>query len=339
MSSPPSSELEAQLQSKSNTIETMELEMSRLRAQVERLAISTSGAGDSEQVTALEEKLARSEKAAALAQRELADLKGNLERTSAKAVKESSERVSAETKLRTLEREREEVGTARDELQKKAEGLEKKVATLTTLHKEQDARMQTLRKDKEKADKELADLRSEVVKLRKSDAHDRGGTDDDHLDELENEERLRLEKKVRELETENHDLRRGIWHERRKEMQVGPDDTSPSGQFTDVDLGGGLRSPSLRKGGGGITDFFTSGLNALAGGGPSHGGDHEGLLEDDDMEFDEEAFRKAQEEDAKKRIERIKEIKRGLKSWEGYRLDLVESRHGSSEGFGEIFEV
>jgi hypothetical protein len=63
------------------------------------------------------------------------------------------------------------------------------------------------------------------------------------------------------------------------------------------------------------------------------------LLEDDDMEFDEEAFRRAQEEEQKKRIERIKEIKRSLKNWEGWRLDLVENRRGGGEGIGEIFEV
>src|SRR3954451_10733613 len=57
----PSAELEAQLQSKSATIETMELEMSRLRAQVERLSVSASTPSD--QITALEEKLARAEKA------------------------------------------------------------------------------------------------------------------------------------------------------------------------------------------------------------------------------------------------------------------------------------
>ncbi|KAK1754481.1 USO1-intracellular transport [Echria macrotheca] len=330
----PAGELEAQLQSKSATIETMELEMSRLRAQVERLSVSAST--PSEQIAALEEKLARAEKAAALAQRELTDLKRNLERATEKAVKEGSERTSAETKLRALERENAEVVAARDELAKKVDALEKKVATLTTLHKEQDGRTQTLRKDKERVDKEVAELKQKIEKveadnfrLRKKDAAE-GGGDDEGVDELENEGRLRLEKRVRELEAENSDLRRGIWHEKRKEMQVGPDDAA---RFENVDLGG---SPWQRKApsvGGGIGDFFTSGLNALTGTG------HEELLEDDDMEFDEEAFRRAQEEDQKKRIERIKDIKRGLKNWEGWRLDLVENRRGGGEGIGEIFEV
>ena len=58
-------------------------------------------------------------------------------------------------------------------------------------------------------------------------------------------------------------------------------------------------------------------------------------------QLDRYAFRRAQEEDAKKRLERIREVKRGLKNWEGWRLDLVEDRSGGvgGEGIGEIFEI
>jgi chromosome segregation ATPase len=354
MSTPAGSELEAQLQSKSATIETMELEMSRLRAQVERLSVSAST--PSEQLTALEEKLARAEKAAALAQRELGDLRRNLDRTSEKAVREGSERASAETKLRALEREAADLRTERDAAATKAEALERKVATLTTVHKDQDGRTQALRKEKERADKEAAELvakleraEAENLRLRKKDAAD-GGGDDDAVDELEDEGRRRLEDRVRELEAENTDLRRGIWHERRKEMQSGPDDGTPGGaRFTDVDLGSvspsaHRRGASHHPGGGGFGDFFASGLNALTGagaaGGAAGGDENEGFLDDDgDMDFDEEAFRKAHEEEAKKRIERIKEVKRSLKNWTGWRLDLVESRRGGGEGIGEIFDI
>jgi hypothetical protein len=321
----------------------MELEMSRLRAQAERLSVSASTPG--EQIAALEEKLARAEKAAALAQRELADLKRNLERTAEKAVKAGSERASAETKLRSLEKEVAELGAARDELARKTEAQEKKVATLTTLHKEQDGRVQLLRKEKAHAEEEAAGLAARVerlgaenLRLRKKDAAE-GGGDDDGVDELENEEQERLRKRLRELEAENTDLRRGIWRERRKEMQLGPDDVGPGSRFTDVDLGGGVTSPSHRKGAGGFGDFFTSGLNALTGGGGRDDDDGDDDDGNDDMEFDEEAFRKAQEEDARKRLERIKEIKRTLKNWEGWRLDLVDSRRGGGEGIGEIFDI
>lgn len=335
IASPPS-ELQADLDSKIATIESMEIEISKLKARVERQ--ETGASSEREQVTALEEKLARAEAAAGKAQRELQDVKRNLERATEKAVREGSERSSAETKVKTLEHEAEQLRAAKDELEKKADGLDKKVTTLTTLHKEQDARSQTLRKDKERADKEVEELRSKVEKLeseniklrsRKS-AEGGGGLDDEGVDELENEERLRLERKIRTLEKEVHDLRSGAWIEKRREMEA----TSPG--FQDVDLTGGSigATPHKKHSGGGFGDFLTSGLNALAG-----GGDDEGFMDDDDADFDEDAFRKAQEEESQKRIERIKEIKRSLKHWEGWRLDMVDMRRGGGEGIGDIFDV
>ncbi|KAJ1326718.1 golgin subfamily A member 2 [Microdochium nivale] len=338
----PPSELQAQLDSKSATIESMELEISRLRAQSERQA--SNGGSDREQVVALEEKLARSEQAAIKAQRELGDAKKNLERTAERAVKEGSERTSAETKIRTMEQDYQKLQEDKAELDKKVEALEKKVAALGSLHKENDSRSQALRKEKEKAEKEAKEaltkvekLEAENARLRKKDAAEGGGNDDD-VDELEDEERQRMQKKIRDLESEVYDLQRGIWHQKRREMEPGmtEDITSPNGGgFTNIDLGSGLASPiSARKGFG---EFLASGLNALTGAGTE---EHEGLLEDDDLEFDEEAFRKAQEDDAKTRLERIKEIKRGLKNWEGWRLDLVDSRRGGGGyGGGQIFEV
>ncbi|KAI0387189.1 hypothetical protein F5Y04DRAFT_243211 [Hypomontagnella monticulosa] len=346
MASPPG-ELQAQLASKSATIENMELEISRLRAQAERQA--SAGGTDREQITALEEKLARSEQAAMKAQRELGDLKRNLERTTERAVKEGSERTSAETKLRSLERDVERLHGEKAELEKKAEALEKKVAALGTLHKENDSRSQALRKDKERAEKEAQDARAKIerleaenTRLRKKDAAE-GGGDDDGVDELEDEDRLRMEKKIRDLESEVYDLRRGIWHQRRKDMEPGAEDAGASpGGFTNIDLGqpGSARKHSNRAGGG-FGDFFTSGINALTGATPvEEKGDNDGFLDDDDMEFDEEAFRRAQEEDARRRLERIKEIKRGLKNWEGWRLDLVDARRGGGGyGAGEVFEI
>ena len=322
--------------------------MSRLRAQVERLSVSAST--PSEQITALEEKLARADKAAGLAQRELLDVRAELENASKRAVREGSERASAETQARALEQRVAAAEAAKEEMGRKVEGLEKKVATLTTLHREQDGRAQVLRREKEAVEKEVVGLREKVerlegenVRLRKKDAAE-GGGDDEGVDELVEEERKKLEGRVRELEAENTDLRRGIWQERRKEMQVGPEEAA---RFETVDLGQGRMSPSVRKGGsgGGFGDFFASGLNALTGAQQGqhhhqhHHQQHEELLEDDDMEFDEEAFRRAQEEEQKKRIERIKEIKRSLKNWEGWRLDLVENRRGGGEGIGEIFEL
>ncbi|KAI0101688.1 hypothetical protein GGR51DRAFT_550832 [Nemania sp. FL0031] len=336
----PTGELQEQLASKSATIETMELEISRLRAQAERQA--TAGGTDREQIVALEEKLARSEQAAMKAQRELTDLKRNLERTTERVVKEGSARSSAETKLRSFERDLERITAEKAELEKKTEALEKKVVALGTLHKENDSRSQALRKDKERAEKEAQDAQSKIEKLegenlrlRKKDAAE-GGGDDEGMDELENEERQRMEKKIRDLEAEVYDLRRGIWHQRRRDMEPGAE-----GDFTNIDLdnnNGPLPPNSARKTSNkGFSDYLTSGINALAGVTPE---EQEEFLDDDDMEFDEEAFKRAQQEDAKRRIERIKELKRGLKNWEGWRLDLVDGRRGGGGyGAGEIFEI
>lgn len=315
----------------------MEIEISKLKTRLERHESGASS--EKEQVTALEDKVARAESAAGKAQRELQDLKKNLERTTEKAVKEGSERTSAETKLRTLEQNLKTEVDAKEELSKKAEGLEKKVATLTTLHKEQDGRSQALRKEKEAADKEVKALKSKVEKLESENLKLRsrksteggGGLDDEGVDELENEERMKLERKIRSLETEVHELRSGAWIDKRRELES----TSPGFQDVDLSTGYSHAGPHRKANtGGGIGDFFTSGLNALAGG----GGDDE-LLDDDDLDFDEDAFKTAQAEESKRRIERVKEIKRSLKHWEGWRLDIVDVRRGGGEGIGDIFDV
>ncbi|KAI1053942.1 hypothetical protein LB507_007343 [Fusarium sp. FIESC RH6] len=335
MASPPA-DFKAELEAKTATIESMEIEISKLRAQAERHASGSTS--EKEQVTALEDKLARAEAAAGKAQRELQDLKRNLERTAEKAVREGSERTSAETKVKTLEHELEEVKSARDELEKKVEALDKKATTLTTLHKEQDSRLQSVKKEKEKAEREVTELQAKVEKLESENTKLKsrksleggGGLDDEGVDELEDEERQKLERKIRALESEVHELRSGAWIEKRRELEA----TSPGFQDVDLSTGNPLSPTGRRKSAaGGIGDFFTSGLNALAG-----GGDDE-FLEDDDMDFDEDAFRKAQEEESKRRIERIKEIKRSLKHWEGWRLDIVDIRRGGNEGAGEIFDV
>ncbi|KAL2757950.1 hypothetical protein ACRALDRAFT_2040268 [Sodiomyces alcalophilus JCM 7366] len=342
--SPPAvAELEASLASKSATIEAMELEISKLRALADRPS------SEREQIAALEERVNRSEKAASLAQRELADVRRNLDRTTEKVIREGSERTSAETKLRALEHDLADAMAARIDAETKVDDLEKKVATLKTLHKEHDARTQALRRDKERAEKELKDLKSRAERLEGENAQLRsrrsveggGGLDDDDVDELENEVRMRLEKKVRDLEAEVHDLRNGVWLEKRRELGAGQDFAGPGAAFQDVDLGAPSPGAGARKGsshhphgGGGLTNIIQSGLNVLTG----HT-DDDVFLEDEDMDFDEDAFRRAHEEEAKARLERIKEIKRGLKNWEGWRLDIVDLRRGGQEGFGDIFDV
>ncbi|ROV88949.1 hypothetical protein VPNG_10196 [Cytospora leucostoma] len=254
---------------------------------------------------------------------------------------ESTEELEA--RLVELEKELAEARASRDEAQLTVDALENKVASLEALHKEDESHINRLQTDTTDLRNENGDLKdrlqkadADILRLSKKEAQDGGGTDNDNLDELEDEERIKLEARVRELEAENTDLRRGIWHEKRRDMQDPMDEAA--GQFTNVPLGGPV-SPTTARKQGGFGEFFTSGLNALTGGGHEHHHDDDDGFLDDDEEFDEEAFRKAQEEAAKARIERVKEVKRGLKNWEGWRLDLVEGRSGGGEGIGEMFEI
>ncbi len=117
---------------------------------------------------------------------------------------------------------------------------------------------------------------------------------------------------------------------------------SPGSKFDDVDLSGGPsyfgdpKRRQSRSGGGGFTNVLSSGFNAFTGGGQRERSGS--LLSDDEDGFDEEAFRQAQEEEGRKRLERVREVKRGLKEWEGWRMDIVDVRVGGG-GAGEIFDV
>ncbi|KAL8906102.1 MAG: hypothetical protein Q9207_002234 [Kuettlingeria erythrocarpa] len=354
------SDLQAQLESKSSTIESMELEISTLRSQL--LKSSSSSDSHTEQIAALQSALSRAERTAGAAQRELADTKKNLERASEKAVKDGSERTSAETKMRTLTRENEEHKKSIEESSKRIETLNAKLAALQNLHKESDGRRQNTERDATEMRRRLAVLENENLRLReererarKKDASAGGGGGDEELDNLEDEERRRLEAKIRALENEIFDLKRGVWREKRRAMstsvegsETGP--VSPGGRFDEVDLSGpsyfnsnSARRQSRSQGvGSGFAEVLSSGFSAFTGGG---GGGRDrtgslGLLSDDgDDDLDEEAFRRAQEEESRKRIERVREVKRGLKEWEGWRMDVVDVRSGGGPGAGEIFDV
>ncbi|KAI9826432.1 MAG: hypothetical protein M1826_006641 [Phylliscum demangeonii] len=364
-----SAELEEALKSRSATIELMELEISNLRAQLHKQSSSSSAHDD--QVSALEAKVERSEKAAAGFQRELAELKKNLDRISERAVKEGSQRTSAETKIQTLEREMHEGQQALEAARRKAEHMEQKVSTLTTLHKEYDMRAQARIKERDQFERDAADLRRKLAateeelrvardgKDRARTNNDDGEADDDGIDALADDQHHRLQLRVRELETELFDLRRGVWRERRKELDGGADAGpataqvkdhggmwSPGANFDEVDLTGNASGPRRSLAAAKaprFADVLTGGLSALTGGGLGLGsGSGTGLAaaadDDEDAAFDEDAFRQAHEDEAQRRLERVKEVKRSLKQWEGWRLDLVESRAGGG-GNGEIFDV
>jgi hypothetical protein len=361
----------------------MELEISNLRAQI---TSQTSSNGTHEtQVAALEEEISESKAALEKAQRELNDTKQALTRASEKAVREGVDKTSTETLIKSLQREVEELKNEKVEGEKKIETLDKKLQALGNLHKESEARHQTRLRESEKAEKETAVLRKKLAsienenlrlreerdRMRKRDA---GGADDEALDELEDEERQRLERRIRELEGENFDLRRGVWQEKRSELTgQGYSDEglesagdAAANAFDDVDLVGGRPDHSRRRSmalqqqqqHSSFSDVLSSGFAAFTGGnrarsgssnpphphGPATRGSLELLSEENlEDEFDEAEFARAQaEEEARKRVEWVRGIKGKLRDWQGWRLDLVDSRAGA-EGpglaLGQIFEV
>ena len=297
----------------------MELEISNLRAQLTQQTSSSSSS--SEQVSALETKLSRAESAAGAAQRQLADTKKALERLTEKTVREGSERISSETKISSISREAEESKKSAEESLRRVETLEKKLATLTLLHKEADTRRREGEREKERMEKEVSDLRRKTAGLENENsrlkeevarARMRGvdGDANEGLDELEDEERRRLEAKVRSLEGEIFDLKRGAWRERKRELQTSGAGTenseavgSPSASgFDDVDLSGPssyLRRPSMKAAqgakSGGLVGALSSGFSAFTSGGERERQSLEFLPGDDEAGFDEEGFRRAQE--------------------------------------------
>lgn len=379
----PPADLVRQLESKSATIEAMELEISNLRAQIN--SQSSSNSAHETQLAALEEKVAQSQGALEKSQRELADTKQALTRASEKAVKEGVDKTSTETLIKSLQREIEGLKNEKTEADKKIETLEKKLQAMGNLHKESEARHQARLRESEKSDKETAVMRKKLASienenLRLREERDRmrkqnaGGADDDALDELEDEERQRLERRIRELEGEVFDLRRGVWHEKRQELagqefsEENPEyPAADANAFDDVDLVGGRpdharrRSMAHQQQHSSFSTVLSSGFAAFTGGNngnrsragssnpphphaPGTRGSLELLSEENlEDEFDEMEFRRAQaEEEGRKRVQWVRDIKAKLRDWNGWRLDLVDSRagaEGAGVGMGEIFEV
>lgn len=374
--------LRKELESKDSTIADMEFEISRLRGQLSSQTAGCEAHGD--QIEALKASLVLAQGQLGSKEAELADLRKAMQRASEKSVLDGTERMSKETKIRTLEREMAEAVEKREEVLKKAEMLEKKVEAMNKLHRETEGRNASrlaaweaqgreagmLKARLAKVENENLKLREERERRKKRETVGDGG--DEGLDELEDEARVRLEKKIRELEGENFDLRRGVWKERRKDLQptvaeVDADGTEiqVSEGFDEVDLSGhgpGSRrrsfvtshEPQQQQKHSSFSTVLNSGLAAFRAAtvSPTQQQQHsrprqDSLLQefDDDFGdgdgFDEEEFARAQrEEEARKMVEHVREVKRKLKDWQGWRLDLVDVRRGGGGfGIGEIFEV
>jgi hypothetical protein len=344
-----------QLASKVSTIESLELELSSLRNQMNGLhsTVLERDASTKE----LDDRAQAAEAATESVKQELDALKVSMTFPS-EETKAANEDPEALTKrITVLESDLRTANTNLDAAAKRATSLEQKIEALTKLHRDATNTSQA-------KDKELTELRSQL-RRRDRPSHVRDASEFE-LGEEETETGA-LQARIRALEAENFDLRRGVWREKRAEMQPGMEgehgNSTRSPEYEDVDLNGpyspfgGRGSNGSRQQHSTFQDVLTSGISAFTGRAReatsavsrprgstgAHGRKQSlGLLsEDDDDEFDPEAFQLAQEEEAKRRVERVKEVKRGLEKWRGWRMDIAEMRADGAGGreVGPVFEV
>ncbi|SMR44252.1 unnamed protein product [Zymoseptoria tritici ST99CH_3D1] len=332
----PSPEISEQLASKTSTIESLELDISNLRNQVTNLQAKLSEREAS--AKDLTDRASTAETATESVRKELEALKVSIAFPSddTKAANEDPEALTK--RITVLESDLRTANTNLEAAAQRAASLEQKIEALTKLHRD----ATTLSQSK---DKELADARAQL-KRRDRPSHVRDASEFE-LGEEETETG-ELQAKIRALEAENFDLRRGVWRDKRAALQPGLDEDGK--EYEDVDLATpyspfGKRG-SLPRQTSTFQDVITSGINAFTGRPPQgQGAGRErapsvGLLSEDG--FDEDAFLLAQEEEAKRRIERIKEVKRGLEQWRGWRVDVADLRRtglGNGREVGEVFEV
>lgn len=307
-------------------------------------------------ITSLENAVQKAEQEASSTKTELQELKASLDKAGDQAEKDGSDRDSAQTRIAQLEAE---LGTANRKASdsiSRAELLEKKIETLTQLHRDNDVRNQARLQEHKKIEREATELRTRITGLSNENARlreaeqrrrkaDLGSIEDSSVQELLDEERDRLLAKVRELEEENFELRRGVWRDRRRDMQPSIDDQADPNNFDDIDLSGApSRQPPPNRTHSSFQDVIQSGISAFTGQTPAHRRSdaankpkprQESLGSLDEFEIDEDAFRRAQEEEAKNRLERVKEVKRGLVQFKGWRPDFTDVR----VGMGGVFEV
>jgi predicted nucleic acid-binding Zn-ribbon protein len=320
----PSRELQAQLASKTSTIESLELELSNLRNQYNMS--QTAASAHEATIQELQQRVTTAEQATDAANKEIDSLKETIN----KPVDSTQDAATLQATITTLESNLRTAQASVDTATSRATSLEQKIETLTKVHKDQSTTHDT----------QIKDLTSKLAALQTTKYTSTTANDTDSNTESE-----LLHQRIRDLEAENTDLRRGVWRDQRAALQPDiNDDTSPA-SYEDVDLNNPYTASSSTsrpraRTGSSFQDVLQSGINAFTGGSRKQS---LGLLsEGDDFEFDEDSFRLAQEEEGRKRIERIREIKRGLEEWRGWRVDLVDARAGGLGGgaqTGPLFEV
>ena len=270
--------------------------------------------------------------------KELEENKKKLDKAAERLVAEGAARSSAETKVTSIQTELESANATIKSQATSISSWEKDYNTLKTMYRDIDTKGQESQKKASVLEKENKDLTTQVLELKKRTSHlesqqailksnlekalsdARRGTgsmpqDDELVDELEDDGRKRLEAKVRQLEQQLQQERSRWYTSEKQRLASVSAPPHPAQQhhhqhqqeFLDVDLnaGDGQHYP---RGGGGNDHLYAA-------------------------QMEEE--RKQMEA---QRLERIKEVKRGLTNWKGWRLDMTAGG-GYGVNFREMFEV
>ncbi|KAI5797476.1 hypothetical protein DFH27DRAFT_601887 [Peziza echinospora] len=326
-SSPSSSPDDSQelLRSKDEQIEAMEMEISNLRLDLEKSAKPLTEAQS--RITALEEQVKSSDETQHSLHAQIDELKKKLDKAAERLVVESAGRSSAETKAREATTALEAQTALVKKLEAQVASWEKDHKTLKHLYKETDTLAQEAQKKLGLLEEENEALRTQIAEHRQNLTESRRGTgsmqaDDDELDGMEEDERRRLQKRVRELEA-----------------QIASHTPKASSSPVQAKNNKERRSGSGTGGGGG--GGFLSDVKFLANF-PSADDDDFLPSTDDEADYAGQSLR--QEEARRKREERLREVKQGLDKWKGYKLDLTTMPHrlgmyGNMVHVGEVFEV
>ncbi|CAZ81702.1 unnamed protein product [Tuber melanosporum] len=319
------------LTAKEDQIENMEMDISKLRGDLERA--NKSLAESQSALATAEGKVKGLEESQEDVAKELEENKKKLDKAAERLVAEGAARSSAETKITSVQAEFESASATVKSQAGSISSWEKDYNTLKTMYRDTDMKGQESQKKASALERENKNLTTQVLELRKRTTHlesenatlrsslekaisdARRGTgsmpqDDELVDELEDDGRKRLEAKVRQLEQQLQQ-ERSRWYTSEKQglasASAPPRSTQQHQQeFLDVDLNAG------------------DGQHHPRGGGNDH-------LYAAQME-EERRQMEAQ------RLERIKEVKRGLANWKGWRLDMTAGG-GYGVNFREMFEV
>lgn len=318
------------LSAKEDQIENMEMEISKLRGDLEKadknLAESQAKLGEGEKkIRSLEEL---HEAIAA----ELEGTKKELKQASERLVADGAAKNSAETLAEYLQFQLDAANSTIKTQAAAVSSWEKNYSTLKAMYRDSDAKTQEAQQKAAATEHENKDLMTHVTELRKrtmtlenensglrmSLGRSERGTgatqqDDDDVDELEDAERKKLKHRIQQLEVELFDERKK-WHSSETQRLTLPDQ-GPT--FLDVDL----------------NQATVAGYNLQRM--PRQQSQQGQQQQVRDMYAVEEEERRQQDAE---RIERVKDVKRGLVQWKGWRLDLT-SVGGSGLNFGAMFEV